>query len=128
MAEEGLVTGMLTIDAASLTPRNPRRDHQLRSADFFDVAEHPSVFARLTGVAPAPGGGLALTATLEAAGQSQPLLLTTQVLETGPDAITLAVTSVVDRTAFGMTWSPLGMAASSATLDVATRVVRGSGE
>jgi polyisoprenoid-binding protein YceI len=128
MAEDGSVTGVITIDAASLTTRNSRRDRHLRSADFFDVADHPSVFARVTGLARAPGGGLAITATLEAAGRSQPLPLTARVLEVGRDGITLAATTVLDRTAFGMTWSPLGMASSSATLDVVTRFVRGPGE
>jgi polyisoprenoid-binding protein YceI len=78
----------------------------------------------VTGVARAAAGGLAITATLEAAGRSQPLPLTAQVLEVKPNAITLAVTTVVDRTAFGMTWSPLGMASSSATLDVVAHFVR----
>jgi polyisoprenoid-binding protein YceI len=124
MAEDGSVNGGLTIEAASLTTKNPGRDRHLRSAEFFDVVNHPSVFVRVTGVARAHSGGLAITATLEAAGRSQPLRLTARVLEVSPNAITLAVTTVVDRTAFGMTWSPLGMASSSATLDVVTRFVR----
>lgn len=127
MAEDGSVAGVLTIDAASLTTRNPRRDRHLRSADFFDVAEHPSVVVRVTRVAPAPAGGVALTATLEAAGRSQPVPLTARVLEAGRDEVTLVVTTVVDRTTFGMTWSPLGMASGSATLDVVTHFVRSSG-
>jgi polyisoprenoid-binding protein YceI len=125
MAEDGSVNGVLTIEAASLTTKNTRRDRHLRSADFFDVANHPSVFVRVPGVTPAPSGELAVTATLEAAGRSQPLRTTARVLEVNPNAITLAVTTVVGRTAFGMTWSPLGMASSSATLDVVTSFVRG---
>ena len=125
MAEDGSVNGVLTIEAASLTTKNTRRDGHLRSADFFDVPNHPSGFVRVTGVTPGPGGEVAVTATLEAAGRSQPLRTTARVLEVNPNAITLAVTTVVDRTAFGMTWSPLGTASTSATLDIATRFVRG---
>jgi hypothetical protein len=47
------------------------------------------------GVTPAPSGELAVTATLEAAGRSQPLRTTARVLEVNPNAITLAVTTVV---------------------------------
>lgn len=33
----------LTIDAASLTTRNDRRDTHLKSPDFFDVAKYPTI-------------------------------------------------------------------------------------
>jgi polyisoprenoid-binding protein YceI len=118
MAEDGSVVGVLTIDAASLTTKNRQRDQDLRSANYFDVANHPWVVARVTRVAAAPAGEVALNATLEAAGRTQSMSLTSRVLEASSDGITLAVTTVVDRTAFGMTWSPLGMASGSATLDV----------
>jgi polyisoprenoid-binding protein YceI len=46
MAEDGSVKGLLTLEAGSLTTKNPRQDGHLRSAEFFDIASHPSVFVR----------------------------------------------------------------------------------
>ncbi len=38
---DGMVTGRLSMDAASLDTKNSRRDRHLRSADFFDADRHP---------------------------------------------------------------------------------------
>jgi polyisoprenoid-binding protein YceI len=48
-------TVAITIDAASIDTRNDRRDTHLRSADFFDVANHPTIVFRsvsITQIAP----------------------------------------------------------------------------
>src|SRR6202051_565537 len=41
------------IDAASIDTREPQRDEHLRSADFLDVANHPTITFRSKKITPA---------------------------------------------------------------------------
>ncbi|MGH3600615.1 MAG: YceI family protein [Pseudonocardiaceae bacterium] len=41
--DDGAAPGELTVQVASLSTKNKRRDEHLRSADFFDVERHPTI-------------------------------------------------------------------------------------
>lgn len=62
--------------------------------------------------------------TLEAAGRKQRYEPTVEVLEATTEGAKLRCELTVDRTAYGMTWSPLGMAARDALAVVTARFVR----
>jgi polyisoprenoid-binding protein YceI len=119
----GTVTGKLVIDAASLKTSNKRRDTHLRSADFFDVERHPEVVVTVT-AAELAGTRLAAAGMLTAAGVREPVTFTADITEASAQAVTLRASLTVDRTRFGMTWSPLGMAARLATGTVSARFAR----
>lgn len=121
----GAISGQIIMDASSLNTKNSQRDKHLRSADFFDVANHPSVVLTVTQAAADAGGQLACTGTLEAAGHSEPVSFTAQADQAGENAVTLRADLVVDRFAFGMTWRPLGIAAKEAAGTVVAGFVRG---
>jgi polyisoprenoid-binding protein YceI len=121
----GAISGQIIMDASALNTKNSQRDKHLRSADFFDVQNHPSVVLTVTQAAADAGGQLACTGTLAAAGHSEPVSFTAQVEESSENAVTLRADLVVDRFTFGMTWSPLGMAAKEAAGTVVARFVRG---
>ena len=54
----------VTIEAASVNTREPQRDEHLRSADFFDVANHPTLSFRSKRVVSAGADNLKLTGDL----------------------------------------------------------------
>jgi polyisoprenoid-binding protein YceI len=72
----------VSVDVRGVDTRDPKRDEHLRSADFFDVANHPTVTFRSTRVeAPSgPGGGLRVTGDLTIRGVTRPVTLEVEAL------------------------------------------------
>jgi polyisoprenoid-binding protein YceI len=124
IAPDGTISGRVVIDAASLTTKNRKRDEHLRSADFFDVEHHSNVVVSARDLASTGPAAMRGTVALEAAGHEQEFEATIAVLEVSAEAATLRCELVVDRTAYAMTWSPLGMASHSARAVVTARFVR----
>ena len=62
--QTGAVTGALTVQAATLDTKNKKRDEHLRSADFFDVEQQPTIRFSPTAITPAPDG-LTITGDLQ---------------------------------------------------------------
>jgi polyisoprenoid-binding protein YceI len=121
---DGTVSGVIRLDAASLDTKQKKRDKHLRSADFFDVEHHPTINITVERLTPNTTGSLASQIHLEAAGRTQTINPTIEVVDAQPDAVTLRSEAAVDRTAFGMTWSPLGTAARQARGVVTARFTR----
>lgn len=118
------VAGQLVLDATSLNTKNKKRDAHLRSADFFDAEKHPQVVLTVTKASVTPAGQLAAEGTLEAAGVTEPVTFTADVLDANADSVTLRAEFTVDRSRFGMTWSPLRMTSMQATGSVTARFTR----
>jgi polyisoprenoid-binding protein YceI len=112
----------LTIDAGSVDTGNARRDKHLRSADFFDVDEHPQV--RFTSTRVVDGGGgrlLRVAGDLEAAGKRIPLAFDALVRDSG-GTLELEVSTTADHRQLGMLWSPLGALRPRSSLHVKARL------
>ena len=121
---DGKVTGQLVMDAASLNTKNKQRDRHLRSGDFFDAADHPRVVVTVSRAELTHGPQLAAEGELEAAGVREPVSFTGEVVDASADAVTLQGELTVDRSRFGMTWSPLRIASMQATGSVTARFTR----
>jgi polyisoprenoid-binding protein YceI len=112
----------LTIDASSLDTNNSKRDKHLRSADFFDVENHPQV-RFVSDSATLDGERLTVSGRLYTAGTSTPLNLDATLRRAGDELEVEAHTSV-DHRQVGMVHSPLGMIRTPSELIVRGRLVR----
>jgi polyisoprenoid-binding protein YceI len=65
----------VSIDVRALDSREPKRDEHLKSADFFDVANHPSATFVSTKIEKAKGGGLQVTGDLTLHGATRSVTL-----------------------------------------------------
>ena len=70
----------VSIDARKIATRDDKRDEHLRSADFLDVANHPTVTFRSTRVERGAGGDLRVTGDLTIRGTTRPVTLTVESL------------------------------------------------
>ncbi len=114
----------LTVDAGSLDTHNRLRDRHLRSADFFDVANHPQV-RFVSDSATLDGERLNVRGRLYAGSRSVPLELDGRLARIG-DELEVDVTTTVDHRQLGMTHSTLGMIRTPTELAVRGRLVTGS--
>ena len=101
------VTG--TIDPASIDIKDETLAEHLRSADFFDIENHPEISFASTAVEPADDG-FKLAGDLTIRGITKPVELDVKIegAAVGPDGndrIALSAEGVVDREDYGMTWN-----------------------
>jgi polyisoprenoid-binding protein YceI len=121
---DGSALGRFEIDAASIDTRNAQRDKHLRSADFFNAAEHPQIVVDLMQAEAQGSDRVATNGTLTVAGQTRPLSLTASIAEATEQAITIRAEADIDRADFGMSWNRLGMISGPAHVSVVARYLR----
>ncbi len=99
-----------TVQTASIDTSEAKRDEHLRSADFFDVAQHPKLTFRSTSVKPAGKDTYQVTGDLTMHGVTRPVTLTVAFLgETkdpwGNEKLGFDVSGSLDRKDFGINWN-----------------------
>ena len=109
------------IEARSLDTRNKQRDKHLRSADFFDVGNHPLV-RFVSDRVELEGERLRAQGRLYAAGKSVPLEIDATAKQ-DDDGLEVDAAAEVDQRQLGMTWSPLGITRTPTRLLVHARLV-----
>jgi polyisoprenoid-binding protein YceI len=101
----------VTIDAATVNTGEPKRDADLRSDHFFEVAKYPTLTFRSTRVEPAGAGKLNVTGDLTIHGVTKQVVLDVA----GPSAVVkdpkgnsrvaISATTKINRQDFGVKWN-----------------------
>lgn len=112
----GDVTGTVTVAAESVATKNKQRDKHLRSADFFDIANHPHLVFAVDGITPADGG-VRVTGSLTVRDRTRPVSFDATV-SSADGEVALDGEIPVNRADFGLTWNWLGIASMHSTIVV----------
>lgn len=98
-----------SIDVNSVNTNEPQRDAHIRSADFFDAENHPTMTFRSTGVRPA-GSDFLLDGDLTIRGTTKPVTLKLEVNGFTPDPFGgtrtgFSATTEINRQDFGVSYN-----------------------
>jgi polyisoprenoid-binding protein YceI len=103
----------VTIEAASIHTRDPRRDAHLRDPDFLDVARYPELTFRSSTARLTRGGNLQLLGELTLRGVTRPITLQVSEIAAlqrdfrGQRRIGASATARLRRSDFGITYNLL---------------------
>jgi polyisoprenoid-binding protein YceI len=100
----------VTIDAASIDTREPQRDAHLRSADFLNAEEFPSLTFKSKTVTPLGDGRFTIVGDLTIRGVSREVTLDAREEGTGKDPwgnarVGFSATTRIDRRDWGLEWN-----------------------
>ena len=117
VAAAGEVSGTITVSAASIDTKNKKRDTHLRSADFFESDAYPDITFTVNG-ATLSGQGVTVSGSLTVRDRTRPVTFDATVSAVSAAEVTLDAEVQVDRSEFGLTWSPMRVASMHNTIAV----------
>ena len=110
-ADGSLKSVEMTIDASSIDTNTTQRDDHLRSPDFFDVPNHPTIRFSSTGIVQR-GADVTVNGDLTIREISRPVTLTGEYTAPmtdpwGNSRAALTVSGKINRKAWGLVWNQL---------------------
>jgi polyisoprenoid-binding protein YceI len=108
--DDGIPTALsMEIDASSITTNQEQRDGHLRSPDFFDVANHPTLSFTATKIT-GKRDDLTIVGDMTIRGSTKPVTLKGEIADVitdpwGNKRTSLAVRGKLNRSEFGLTWN-----------------------
>ncbi len=118
-----------TIDAASVSTRDQKRDTHLRSPDFFDTARFPTITFKSTKVEKA-GEGLKVTGDLTMRGVTKAVVLdvtgpTKEIKDPyGLSRRAVSATTKLNRKDFGVSYGPDAVVSDAVTITIEAELVK----
>ena len=99
-----------TIQAASISTGDAKRDEHLKSPDFFDVATHPTITFKSTSVKPAGKDAFQVTGTLTMRGVTKQVTLPVTFLGEakdpwGNEKMGFETSTSLNRQDYGISWN-----------------------
>jgi polyisoprenoid-binding protein YceI len=119
----------VTIDAASISTRDAKRDGHLKSPDFFDVAKFPTITFKSTKVEKA-GDGLKVTGDLTMHGVTKPVVLDVTTLTKeqkdpyGNTRRAVTATGKLNRKDFGVSYGPDAVVSDNVGLSIEAELIK----
>jgi polyisoprenoid-binding protein YceI len=111
IAEDPLQSSVTaSIPAATINTNSPDRDNHLRSADFLDVENHPTLDFRSTSILSHKGNAFVVRGDLTIRGVTREVDLNVEFEGTvrspwGQEVVAFTATTEFDREEFDMTWN-----------------------
>lgn len=122
----GAVDGRLRIHAASVRTGIRKRDEHLRSADFFDVAEHPTIDVVVHADGATRTNTVELHAGMTIRGIERPVDLQVDIEELPDGALRVVARAELDRSEFGVNGNLIGMMGDITKVEAAAVFVKQS--
>jgi len=100
----------ISIDVASISTGDDKRDEHLRSPDFFDAEQYPTITFKSTRIADHHKGRFVLEGDLTVHGITRPVVLEATLegvsgTPWGTEAVGFSARGEVNREDFGLTWN-----------------------
>ena len=106
------VNADVRIDVNGMTTQNAKRDGHLRSDDFFDAANHPSITFKSKRVEPGSAGAFKLIGDLTIRGTTREVVLSVEgptppVKGMGGFRVGATATTKINRLEYGLKWNSM---------------------
>ena len=117
VSADGEISGTIAVGSASIDTGNARRDHHLRSPDFFDSGRKPDITFSVDAVRPS-GRGVTVSGMLTVRDRTRPLTFPATASLRDSGDVWLDAEVHVNQVDFGLTWNLLGTVSKDNTVTV----------